>query len=87
MDGVSELEAVDASRHLDVGEQQLDIRAQLQNSKRVVGIDGFDGCEPGILDDIHRAHAQHHFVFDNKNVGWSGGDAWSHDCPGTFIWS
>ena len=27
------------------------------------------GVEPGILDDIHRAHAQHHFVFDNKNVG------------------
>ena len=23
--------------------------------------------ESRILDDIHRAHAQHHLVFDNKN--------------------
>ena len=51
-----------------------------QNSQRVVGIDGFNGGKPRILDDIHRAHAQHHLVFDNKNVGKSGGDAWGHDC-------
>ena len=36
--------------------------------KRLVGVDGFDRRESGILDDVDRAHAQHHLVFDDKDV-------------------
>ena len=39
-----------------------------ENGKRFVGVDGFDRREPGILDDVDRAHAQHHLVFHDKNV-------------------
>ena len=41
-----------------------------ENGKRFVGVDGFNRREPGILDDVDRAHAQHHLVFHDKNVRW-----------------
>ena len=69
MHGVSELQPVHAAGHLDVGEQQRDVRARFKNGKRFVGVDGFDRRKPGVLDDVDRAHAQHHLVFHDKNVG------------------
>jgi len=33
-----------------------------------VCVDGFDRREPGILDDVDRAHAQQHLVFNDKDV-------------------
>ena len=65
---VGQLQAVHAAGHLNVGEQQGYVRAGLQNRHRLVGIDGFDRAEPGILHDIDRTHAQHHFVLDDEDV-------------------
>jgi hypothetical protein len=39
----------------------------IQELQGHVGIDCFERIESRILDDIHRAHAQHHLVFDNEN--------------------
>ena len=58
----------------------LDVGAGFQDRQRVVGIDGFNGGKARVLDDIDRAHAQHHFVFDDQNGGKSGSDGWSHGC-------
>ena len=68
MHRVGELQPVHAARHLDVGKQQRDVRARFENGKRLVGVDGFDRREAGILDDVDGAHAQHHLVFDDKDV-------------------
>ena len=46
VDGVGELEAVHASGHLDVGEQQFDVGAGFEDRQRIVGIDGFNGVKP-----------------------------------------
>ena len=66
--GVGQFQAVHAARHLNVGEQQRNVRAGLQNRHRLVGIDRFDGVETGILHDIDGAHPQHHFVLDDEDV-------------------
>ena len=46
--------------------------------QRFVGIDGFDGGKPGILDNINRAHAQQHLFLDDKDRPKSGGLTWGH---------
>ncbi len=73
MDGVGELEAVDASGHLDVGKQKFDVGAGFEDGERVVGIGCFDRGVSGVLDDIHRSHAQQHLVFDDQNGGRNDG--------------
>ena len=79
--------SVHAAGHLDVGKQQFDIGARFEDRERIVGIDGFNGGEAGVLDHIHRAHAQQHLVFDHKNGGKNGGLTLQAMVPGTFIWS
>ena len=68
MHRVGKLQAVHAAGHLNIGEQQRDVRAGLKNGDCLVGIDGFDGVEPGILYDVDRTHAQQHLVLDDKDV-------------------
>jgi hypothetical protein len=38
----------------------------------LIGVDRFDGMKAGILHDVDGAHAQHHLVFDNKDVRYLG---------------
>ena len=52
--------------------RKFDVGAGFQDRQRVVGIDGFDRGKARVLDDIHRAHAQHHLVFDHQNGAKSG---------------
>jgi len=72
MHRVSQLQAVHAARHLNIGEQQIDVRAGFQNGERLIGVHGFNGRKSGIFHNIDRAHSQHHFVLDDKNVGHPG---------------
>ncbi len=72
MHGVSQLQSVHAARHLNIGEQQIDVRAGLQNGDCLVGVHGFNGSKSGILHNIDRAHSQYHFVLDDENVGHLG---------------
>ena len=72
MHGVGQLQAIHAAGHLNIGKQQRDVRAGFQNGNRLVGIDGFDGMEPGILHDVDGAHAQHHLVLDDEDVRYFG---------------
>ena len=51
-----------------MSENKRDVRARFENGQRLVGVDGFDRVEAGILDDVDGAQAQHHLVFDDKNV-------------------
>ena len=81
MNGVSELEGIHTPRHLDVRKQKFDIGAGFKDRQRIVGIDGFDGGETGVLDHIHRPHTQHHFVFDNQNGAKNGRLGRNHRCP------
>ena len=67
MDGVSQLEPIHTAGHLNIREQEVDIRAELKNGQRLVGVQRFDRNEPGVLDDVHRAHAQHHLILDDEN--------------------
>jgi hypothetical protein len=71
--GVGQLQSVHAAGHLDVGKEQRDVRARFENGKRFVGIDGFNRREPGILNDVDRAHAQNHLVLHYKDVRWTLG--------------
>jgi hypothetical protein len=67
MDRVREFQAVHAARHLDIGEQQRDVRTRFEDGYSFVGIDGFDRRKAGILHHIDCAHAQQHLVFDDEN--------------------
>ena len=87
MNRVGELEPIHAPRHLDVREQQFDIRAGFEDRQRIVGVDGFNGGKARVLDHIHRAHAQQHLVFDNQNGAKNGRLTRKPWLPGTFIWS
>jgi hypothetical protein len=69
MDGVSQLEAIHTAGHLNVRKQKFDIRAGFKDLERLVGVHRFDSGEPGVLDNVHGAHAQHHLVFDNEDFG------------------
>jgi hypothetical protein len=58
---------------LYIGKQQRDIRARFENGKRFRRIDGLNRRESSILDNVDRAHSQHHFVLYNENVRRGGG--------------
>jgi hypothetical protein len=79
MNGESEFQAIDAAGHLDIGEQQFDVGTGFEDRQRVIGIDGFNRRKSGVLDHVDRAHAQHHFVFNNKNGAESGRLTGNHD--------
>ena len=80
MDGVSQLEAIHAAGHLNVRKQKVDIRAGLKNGQRLVGVHRFDRSESGVLDDVHRAHAQHHLILDDENFRRYRGLFKNHNC-------
>ena len=46
MHRMGQLQAVDTAGHLNIGEQQRDVRAGLKNRDCFVGIDGFDRVKP-----------------------------------------
>ena len=68
MHRVSQLQAVHASGHLNIGKQQRYVRAGLEDGQCLVGVNGFNRAEPGILHDVNGTHAQKHLVFDDKDV-------------------
>jgi hypothetical protein len=76
---IGELEPIDAARHLDVGKQQFDVGSGFEDRQRIVGIGCFNGVKAGVLDDIHRAHAQQHLVFDDEDGGRGVRRTQSHD--------
>ena len=72
MHRMRQLQPVHRAGHLDIGEQQRDIGAGFQDAHGLVSVDGLDGVETGVLDDIDRAHAQNHLVLDDQDVGCRG---------------
>ena len=69
---VGQSQAVHGPGHLNVGEEQRYVRTGLQNGDGFIGIDSFERMKARILHNIDGAHAQHHLIFDNKNVGHLG---------------
>ncbi len=61
------LNAVHRSRHLDIGENQLDVCAQHQDGDGCIGIFGLHGGEAGVLDHVDRVQTEQRLVFDDKN--------------------
>ena len=45
---------------------------ELQNGDRLIGVYGLYGSKSGIFHNIDGPHSQHHFVLDDKNVGYPG---------------
>jgi hypothetical protein len=69
---MGQLEAVHAAGHLNIGEQQRYVRAGFENGDSLIGVDGLDRAEAGILDDVDGTHAQHHLILNNQDVGHLG---------------
>jgi hypothetical protein len=65
VDIVREPEAIHRAGHLDVGKQQCDVGARLENGDRFVGVDGFDRGEACVLDNVHGPHAEDHLIFND----------------------
>jgi hypothetical protein len=69
VDGVSQFQAVHSPRHLNIREKKIDIGSRFKNSEGVVGVYSFNGRKTCVLHDIYGTHPQHHFVFNNENLG------------------
>ena len=65
---MSQFQAVHAAGHLNVGEQQRNVRTGLQNGEGLIGVYSFDSVKTGILHDVDGPHTQYHLVFDDKDV-------------------
>ena len=70
MNRMGELQPVHAAGHLNVGEQQRNVVARFEHLDGLVGAYGLDRHEPGIFNDVHGAHPQDHFVFDDQDDRW-----------------
>ena len=56
MDRMRQFQPIHRAGHLDVGEQEFDVRAGFQQCECVVRVNGLQRREAGILDHIHCAH-------------------------------
>ena len=70
---VSERAAVHAARHVDVGEQRVDIGPAFELGERLLRVGGLDDVVASILEDADGAHAHERFVLDDEYGGAGGG--------------
>ena len=80
MHRMRELQSVHAARHLNVRKKQRDVGTRFENGERLLGVDRFDSRESGVLDNIDRAHSQHHLVFDDEHLRFRV-DGIQHEMP------
>jgi hypothetical protein len=71
-DKSGEVQAIHRARHLDIGKYDVNVGARFEYRNRFVGIPGLDNVETGVADHFRRVHAQHTFIFDDKNDGPPG---------------
>jgi hypothetical protein len=55
------------TRYADVGEDNPDIVAALQNPYRLVGVTRFDRLESGVLNSSHRHKSLDWFIFHHQH--------------------
>ena len=60
-------EAVHRSRHLDVGEDDVDIGSGFEDGDRLVGVAGFDDIVARIGDHFRPADPEQRLVFHDEN--------------------
>lgn len=60
-----EVQAIHGTRHLDVGEDDVNVGACFQYGNRFVGVCGFDNLETGVTDHFRGVHSQQKVVFDD----------------------
>ena len=61
------LRPVHAARHFNVGKDNPDIVAALQNAYRLVGVTRFDCLESGVLNNSHRHKSLDWFIFHHQH--------------------
>lgn len=66
-DRSSEFKAVERSWHVDVGHDDADVGATLEDAYGLVGVFSLDGLKAGILDQIDGRHAQQWLVLDDQD--------------------
>ena len=64
-----EREAVDRAGHVDVGEEDANVRTALQERQALVPGSGLDDLEPGILQEVDGEHPDERFVLDDEDDG------------------
>ena len=64
-DGAGKLQPVHRTRHLDIGEDDVNIGSGFEDRYSLVAIACLDDFKPGILNHLGRIHPQQEFVFDN----------------------
>jgi DNA-binding CsgD family transcriptional regulator len=62
-------QAADSSRHIDVGEEQLDVGIRLKQFERLFTIRGFYHLKTSIFEHANRRKANQRFIFNDKNHG------------------
>ncbi len=68
-DHVGQCEAVELTRHLDIGEQQNDVRvSRLQQIKRSVTVVGIQYLKACLFEDILGVHANDEVVIHDESV-------------------
>ena len=61
--------AIQASRHLDVGEEQHDVLVmRLHQRKGRIAMIGIQNSETGIRQNIHRIHTDEEVIVDNQGI-------------------
>ena len=71
-DKSGEVQAIHGAGHLDIGKYDVNVGARFEYGNCFVGITGFDNVETGVAYHFRRVHAQHKFIFDDKNDGPPG---------------
>jgi len=69
--GFGELEPVDRSRHVYVGEENSDLGMAFEDFHGLVGIAGLKRVITRLLHHVYGVHANEKFILDDKNDGHS----------------
>ncbi|HKN57448.1 MAG TPA: hypothetical protein VJV97_01255 [Gemmatimonadaceae bacterium] len=67
--GVSEPETIHGAGHMNVSEDDADVRPNFQYLNGLVGVGGLKHLKSGIFDDFDRTDANQKFVFHDKDNG------------------
>jgi hypothetical protein len=70
--GLSELQTVHGSGHIDIGEYDGDVQAAFEQPNCFIGVTGFQNVEAEFLHHVDCIHANERFVLDDEDDGLPG---------------
>jgi hypothetical protein len=72
---MGQLQTIHGTRHLNVSENNVDVRALLKDCDSFIRVPSFDSLVAGFVQELNCCHAKKQLIFDHKDD--RSGHAWN----------